>query len=115
MSALSDQTIVLGEGSTQVVEGDLVRRLEKKLVAEGKIGATANETTVLRTFVQGIKSWEMDEPEVVEYTVQPGDTWAGISGRFYGDQMRYEEIIAFNGLPPNATLFVGQVIRISMD
>ena len=108
----SDQPIVLGKGAIQTVDADLVERLKKKWVGEGKLAATADETAVLRTFVDQVKSWDAGEATAIEYVVQSGDTWASIAGKFFGDQMRYREILKFNQLAPGAVLSAGQKIRI---
>jgi nucleoid-associated protein YgaU len=107
-----DQPIVLGVGATQIVDAKLVRDLKERWVAEAKLAATADEAAVLRSFVDEVKRWEAGETEVIEYIVQPGDTWAGIAGKLLGDQMRFREILEFNQLPPGTTLQVGQKIRI---
>jgi uncharacterized protein YvpB/LysM repeat protein len=109
---LPDQPIVLGEGATQVVDADLVRRLKEEWVSAGKLAADADESTVLRAFVDELERGDGGEAPVIEYVVQPGDTWAGIAGKFFGDQMRYREIIAFNQLPLSAPLYAGQKLRI---
>jgi nucleoid-associated protein YgaU len=108
----SGQPIVLGAGATQSVDADLVGRLKIKWVREGKLAATADETTVLRAFTDEIKSGEVKDTAVIEYIVQPGDTWSGIAGKFFGDQARYREIMEFNQLAPGASLFVGQKLGI---
>ena len=108
----SDQPIVLGKGAIQTVDADLVERLKKKWIGEGKLAATADETAVLRTFVDQVKSWDAGEATAIEYVVQSGDTWASIAGKFFGDQMRYREILEFNQLAPGAVLSAGQKIRI---
>jgi LysM repeat protein len=109
---LPDQPVVLGEGATQTVDADLVRRLKEKWIGEGKLAASADESAVLRAFVDEIERWDVSETAAIEYVVQPGDTWAGIAGKFYGDQMRYREIMEFNQLPPGAPLYAGQKLRI---
>lgn len=109
----SHASIVLGEGAVQTVDVDLVRGLREKWISEGRLPATADETAALRAFLDEIKRWDAAET-VVEYVVQPGDTWTGIAGRFFGDQARFPEIIAFNQLPPNASLRVGQKLRIPL-
>jgi LysM repeat protein/uncharacterized protein YvpB len=108
------QPIVLGEGAEQIVDADLVNDLREKWVSEGKVATSADDTAVLRVFVDELARWEGSEADSIEYIVQPGDTWAGIAGDFLGDQMRYPEIIMFNQLPPNAPLNVGQKIRIPL-
>jgi nucleoid-associated protein YgaU len=85
--------------------------LKTKWVSEGKLAATVDETAVLRAFTDEIKAGEKDTT-VIEYIVQPGDTWAGIAGKFFGDQTRYREIMEFNQLAPGASLFVGQKLKI---
>ena len=105
-----ERVIVLGEGATQTVDSELVERLREQWIAEGKVDARADDAAVLRAFVQEMTR---SEPEVIkEYVVQPGDTWAGIAGKFYGDQTRYREIITFNKLSMGAPLFAGQKLRI---
>lgn len=110
-----DLPIILGEGALQTVDASLVRSLKEKWVGEGKLAATADRATVLRAFVQEIELWTASEPQAIEYVVQPGDTWAGIAGRFLGDQMRYPEIMKFNQAPPGAPLLLGQKIRIPSE
>jgi uncharacterized protein YvpB/LysM repeat protein len=107
-----DQTIVLGEGARQTIDADAVKSLREKWVREGKLSATADEPAVLRAFVQEIERWDAGKVTAIEYIVQPGDTWAGIAGNFYGNQMRYREIMAFNQLPPGSPLFAGQRLLI---
>lgn len=109
---MTGQVVVLGDGATQTVDADLVSDLRDKWVGEGKIAATADDATVLRAFVDGIAVGDAGDVQAIEYIVQAGDTWAGIAGKFFGDQMRYPEIIAFNGLSANAPLQVGQTLRI---
>lgn len=104
--------IVLGEGAVQTVDADLVRRLKQKWVGEGKIDAMADESAVLGAFVDEVKRWDAGQPTFIEYIVRPGDTWVGIAGKFYGDQMRYREIMEFNQLSPGAPLYAGQKLRI---
>jgi nucleoid-associated protein YgaU len=106
------QPIVLGQGATQSVDADLVKRLKEKWVSAGKVAATADQAAVLRAFTDEIKRWEPEQTTAIEYVVQPGDTWAGIAGKFFGDQTRYQEIIEFNQLPAGAPLSVGQKLRI---
>jgi nucleoid-associated protein YgaU len=109
----SDSSIVLGDGAVQTIEANLVKELREKWISEGKLPATASETAALRAFLDEIKRWNAAET-MVEYVVLPGDTWAGIAGRFLGDQTRFPEIIAFNQLPSNATLRAGQKLRIPL-
>jgi len=105
-----EQPVILGHGATQSVEVDLIRRLKNKEVGAGKLASNADPETVLRAFVDQIKS--AGTPEAMEYIVQPGDTWAGIAGKFLHDQMRYRDIMAFNNLPPGAPLYAGQKLLI---
>lgn len=56
----------------------------------------------------------VETPNVLEYTVQPGDTWTGLAGRFYGDQTRFREILAFNNLSEGSSLYIGQRLRIPL-
>jgi nucleoid-associated protein YgaU len=107
-----DQPIILGEGAIQTVDADLLRRLKETWVSEGKLATSADEITALRAFVDEIKRWDVSETPAITYMVQPGDTWSSIAGKFYGDQMRYQEIIEFNQLPPGAPLYAGQKLRI---
>lgn len=107
-----DQLVVLGAGATQTVDARLVRRLKEKWVREGKLAATADEAAVLRAFVELVERRDRRDTAVIEYVVKPGDTWAGIAGRFLGDQTRYPEIITFNQLPPDAALMANQKLRI---
>jgi nucleoid-associated protein YgaU len=107
-----DQPVVLGAGAVQTVDAELVTRLKEKWVSEGKLAATADEVAALRAFWDEIEGWDESATQVIEYVVQPGDTWAAIAGKFYGDQMRYQEIIEFNQLSPGAPLYAGQKLRI---
>jgi len=107
-----DQRVVLGAGATQTVDARLVKRLKEKWIREGKLDATADEAAVLRAFVESVERWGRPDTTAIEYVVKPGDTWAGIAGRFLGDQTRYPEIIAFNQLPPDAPLMANQKLRI---
>ncbi len=110
-----DQPVLLGQGAVQTVDTSLVSELKEKWIAAGKLTAAADEATVLRTFVDGIMRWDASEATSVEYIVQPGDTWAGIAAKFYGDQMRFREIMEFNQLTPDIPLHAGQKIRIPLD
>lgn len=110
-----DLVLVFGEGAVQNLSSDLVRDLQKKWVNDGKLAAIAGEPAVLRAFVDEIAVWDADETTMIEYIVRPGDSWAALAGRFFGNQMRYPELIEFNGLPPNASLRVGQKIRIPLE
>jgi nucleoid-associated protein YgaU/uncharacterized protein YvpB len=56
----------------------------------------------------------VETPNALEYTVQPGDTWTGLAGRFYGDQTRFREILAFNNLSEGSSLYIGQRLRIPL-
>ena len=96
----------------QSVDADLVERLKTKWVSEGKLASTADKTAVLRAFTDEIQGGEAKDTSAIEYTVQAGDTWAGIAGKFFGDQTRYREIMEFNQLAPGASLFVGQKLKI---
>lgn len=108
--APTERVIVLGEGATQTVDSELIDRLREQWIDAGKVDATADEAAVLRAFVDEMTR---SEPEAVQaYVVRPGDTWAGIAGKFYGDQTRYREIITFNNLSTSAPLFAGQKLRI---
>lgn len=46
------------------------------------------------------------------YTVQPGDTGSSIASDVLGDQQAWQRIAELNGIPPGATLSVGDVLRI---
>jgi hypothetical protein len=110
-----DQPVLLGQGAIQTVDTSLVGELKEKWIAEGKLTAAADDATVLRAFVDGIMRWDVPEATSVEYIVQPGDTWAGIAAKFYGDQMRFREIMEFNQLTPDVPLQAGQTIRIPLE
>ena len=58
---------------------------------------------------------ETPKTTVVEYVVQPNDSWPAIAGRFLGDQSRYPEIIAYNRLSPDARLWAGQKLNIAVE
>jgi nucleoid-associated protein YgaU len=108
----SDLPMVLGEGALQSVDVDLVQGLKDEWISAGKIETGADAATVLRRFVADMDRWDPIKVAIINYLVQPDDTWMGIAGRFLGDQMRYQEIIAYNGLAPDAPLPVGQTLRI---
>jgi nucleoid-associated protein YgaU len=57
---------------------------------------------------------ETSPHKVFEYTVQSGDTWSGLAGRFLKSQARYPELLALNDLSPGTPLFVGQKLRIPL-
>jgi nucleoid-associated protein YgaU len=115
-----EKLVVLGEGATQIVDATLVQELKTRWVNKQKLAETADEATVLAEFLAEKGLWgqdevaakAIDEVTVIQYVVQLGDSWAGIAGKMLGDQMRYPEIIAFNGLNPDVPLRVGQTIRI---
>jgi nucleoid-associated protein YgaU len=107
-----DLPLVLGEGAMQTVDRELVRNLGEKWISEGKLDTNADEATVLRRFAGEIERWDPVRVVVIKYLVQPGDTWTGIAGRFFGDQMRYPDIMEYNGLAPDAPLPVGETLRI---
>lgn len=107
-----DLPLVLGDGAVQTVDVDLVRDLKEKWISEGKLATTADEVTVLRAAVGEIERWDLVKVAVIKYLVQPDDTWAGIAGRFLGDQMHYVDIMEYNGLASDAPLPVGQTLRI---
>ena len=52
---------------------------------------------------------------LAEYTVQTGDTWSDLAGRFYNDRTRYPEILAFNDLGDGSPPVVGQKLRIPIN
>ena len=114
------EPIVLGEGAVQILTAGLVRDLKTAWTRAGKLATTADTATVLREFLKEKGLWDAgQDPDVtrsativIEYTVQSGDSWTAISGRFLGNQMRYPEILEFNGLHPDAPPHVGQIIRI---
>jgi len=116
----SMEPVVLGEGAVQILTVGLVRDLIDTWTRAGKLTTTADTTTVLREFLKEKGLWDAEQdPDVtrsatmaIEYTVQSGDSWTAISGRFLGNQMRYPEILEFNGLHPDAPPHVGQIIRI---
>lgn len=107
-----DRLVILGTGATQTVDARLVSRLKEKWVREGTLAATADETAVLRAFVEQVERWARQDTTAIEYVVKSGDTWTGIAGRFLGDQTRFPEIIAFNQLSPDAPLMANQRLRI---
>ena len=115
-----EELIVLGEGAEQILATDLVRDLKDAWTRTGRLAASADTTTVLREFLKEKGLWETtQDPEVtrstsvvIEYAVQPGDSLALVAGRFLGNQMRYPEIVEFNGLHPGAPLQIGQILRI---
>lgn len=53
-----------------------------------------------------------DQAVPTTYEVQPGDTGSSIAQDLFGDQSAWDEIATFNGLSPDVTLDVGQVLRI---
>ena len=105
-----EKLIVLGQGATQVVDEDLIEHLRTKEVNAGNLAPTADAEAVLRAFVDDIENAGSAQP--IEYIVQPGDTWAGIAGKFYHNQMRYREIMTFNNLAPGAPLYAGKKLLI---
>ena len=135
-AAPPDQPVILGEGAVQTVNTSLVKDLKEKWVSEGRLTPTAGEATILRVFVDEIKRWDsskavvndktvklvtpvwrpnapdQDQAAVIEYIVQPGDTWPGIAGKFLGDQTRFPEILEINQLHPDTPLWTGQTLRI---
>lgn len=52
------------------------------------------------------------EPEYVEHTVKKGDTPWGLAVKYLGSGVRYPEIMKSSGLANNATIYVGQVLKI---
>ena len=135
-ATLPDRPVILGEGAVQTVDTSLVKDLKKKWINEGRLTATAGEATILRAFVDEIELWDAgkavvsdkiaqpaapvwrpiapdrDQAAVIEYIVQPGDTWPGIAGKFLGDQARFPEILEINQLQPDTPLWTGQTLRI---
>jgi hypothetical protein len=133
-----EQDLVLGQGVTQLVDADLLEELKRRWVLEGRIAASADPSALLRSFVDEITQsteasiggpkeedparppetptdQETPKTTVVEYVVQPNDSWPAIAGRFLGDQSRYPEIIAFNRLSPDARLWAGQKVYIAVE
>jgi hypothetical protein len=106
------ETIVLGEGAIQVLDTDLVNDLTERWIAEGRLPPVVDRVTLLRTFLFEVLSWNPEGLAVIEYVVQPGDSWASIAERFYGDPTRYKEIIEFNGLLLDSALPAGRVLHI---
>jgi uncharacterized protein YvpB len=49
---------------------------------------------------------------VVEYVVQPGDSWRSLALRFFDDPARYADLLAFNRLNGGSPPYVGQELRI---
>lgn len=54
----------------------------------------------------------MAQPRNVTYTLQAGDTLAGIANRFYGDQTKWRDIAAANPEQRPEVMRIGQVITI---
>ncbi len=106
----TEQPVTLGHGATQSIDADLIQRLKDKEVKAGRLASNADRGTVLQAFVDPIKN--AGAKKALEYIVQPGDTWAGISGKFLHDQMRYRDIMTFNNLPPGTPLYAGQKLLI---
>jgi uncharacterized protein YvpB len=76
-----------------------------------------NSAIVPSVGIVGEGDFGSETPDVVvvlECTVQPGDTWAGLAGRFYNDRTRYPEILAFNNLSDGAPPYVGQELRVPL-
>ncbi len=109
--APSEERIVLGQGAVQRVTLELVERLKGQLVSAGQLSPDADHAAVLRFFLAQMTSPAAPQ-DVIEYVVQPGDSWASIAGKFLNDQTRYREIMAFNQLPMGSPLYTGQRLRI---
>jgi uncharacterized protein YvpB len=106
------ETVVLGEGAVQVVDSDIVNALKESWIAEGRLPRVVDKVTLLRTFLFEVVSWNPEGVAVIEYVVQPGDTWTSIAERFLGDPTRYKEILEFNRLLPDAALPSGRILHI---
>jgi uncharacterized protein YvpB len=114
------RTIVLGEGATQIVDADLVSALKARWVADGRLDASADETAMLGAFVDQILTGHAQQAatvdaSIIEYVTQPGDTWPSIAGAVLGDQSRFQEIISYNSLSPDAPPPIGQTIFIPVE
>ena len=49
---------------------------------------------------------------MINYTIQAGDTLAGIARKFLGNALRYREIATMNNIVNPNVITIGQVIRI---
>lgn len=54
----------------------------------------------------------IEEPEYVEYTIQPGDSFWSISKTFYGSGEHYATIAADNGMTIDSYIYAGDVIKL---
>ncbi len=60
----------------------------------------------------GTDSSQSDNSEYDTYIVQQGDTLSGISNKFYGTTGKYKEIMKFNNIKNENSLFAGQELKI---
>lgn len=59
-----------------------------------------------------MKEFSGETPDCITHTVVMGDTPWALAVKYLGDGTRYPEIMALNGLAKDATLIVGQVLKI---
>ena len=97
--------------------GRIVNKHNTDLVAEKDATITQLQTHVgeLTAKIEEIQKADSSKPEHQRdfvYTIRKGDSFCGISRRFYGTEKYYKELAADNGLDVRSHLSIGQQLLI---
>ena len=92
------------------VDGELRRRILSLAAYEGEAVPNLADGETAVTWLERLGDWGR---QVDIHTVVHGNTYSGISRRYYRDSLRWRAIQVFNN-QPNAQLYVGQRLEIPL-